>query len=122
MSVTYVDDSNAELPQEPPIMNINNFDSLHVTETDVNDQLKNLDVDKSYGPDGISPKLLKEAGATIAKFLQHLFNKSLSSGTFPMTWKQANVTPFFEKGCKSSTNNYRPVSLLSAVDIRKDSL
>ena len=60
--------------------------------------------------------MLKEAGNSISKIiLQKLFNKSLSLGKFPKTWKQANVTPIFKKECKATVNNYRPVSLLSTV-------
>ena len=115
MSVTTLEDSNKDLPDEAPIVNISSLSSLHVTHTDVLDQIKSLDVNKSYGPDGVSPRLLKEAGDSIAKILQNLFNKSLSHGIFPNLWKQANVMPIFKKGCKETISNYRRVTLLSTV-------
>ena len=70
LSVTSLDEVGKELPNDPAILNINSLVSLHVSENDVQDQLQCLDVNKSYGPDGISPKLLKEAGNTITKSLQ----------------------------------------------------
>ena len=44
-----------------------------------------------------------------------LFNFSLSSGSVPRTWKQANVTPIHKKNDPSDESNYRPISLLSTV-------
>ena len=42
-----------------------------------------------------------------------LFNKSLSEGQFPTSWKEARVTPIFKgKGSASQPTNYRPISLL----------
>ena len=115
LSVTTIDDTNVELPPKPPIMNINTVDSLYITKSDVKDQLKILDTNKSYGPDGISPKLLKEGGDTTCKSLQFLFNESLRLAQFQKQWKFANVTPIFKKGSKETFNNYRPVSLLNRV-------
>jgi hypothetical protein len=34
----------------------------------------------------------------------------------PRDWKEANVTPIFKKGSKSSPGNYIPVSLTNAVN------
>ena len=45
---------------------------------DVHDLLKALDTSKATGPDGISPKLLHEAGITIVPSLTKLINLSLS--------------------------------------------
>ena len=42
-------------------------------------------------------------------------NKSLSSGIFPTTWKEALIRALHKKGDKSLPNNYRPISLTSCL-------
>ena len=42
------------------------------------------------------------------------FNKSLENGKFPNCLKLANMTPVFKPGARTSKNNYRPISILSA--------
>jgi len=37
----------------------------------------------------------------------------MEEGIVPADWRDANVTPIFKKGAKSSPSNYRPVSLTS---------
>ena len=46
--------------------------------------------------------------------LHHIFNLSLNNGIVPAQLKIAKVIPIFKAGNKSSMNNYRPISLLSA--------
>ena len=54
---------------------------------------------------------LKETASAIAPSLCRLFNKSLSTGSFPQNWKKANVVPVFKKGEVECTEDYRPISL-----------
>lgn len=65
------------------------------------------------GPDGISPRVLREAAHSVAYPLSIIYNLSLSSGVIPEDWRLANVTPIFKKGSKENPGNYRPVSLTS---------
>jgi len=107
-----IDDSNATLPPEntPQHEQLNN---IQVNETEVRDILKSLKCSKASGPDGISPRMLKETANYFSVPLARLLNLSLQEGVFPQVWKQANVIPIFKKGDKSLPKNYRPVSLLS---------
>ena len=89
------------------------LDTIEISERDVEDVLKCIDTNKAYGPDDISPKLLKEAGPSIVKILTKIFNKSLQLAKFPALWKKANVLPIYKKAEDFITTNYRPVSLLS---------
>ena len=82
-------------------------------EKDVDDIIKCIDTNKAYGPDNVSPRLIKEARPSIVKVLTRLFNKSLQLAKFPLIWKRANVLPIYEKAEIFFTINYRPVSLLS---------
>ncbi len=56
-------------------------------------ELKALDMTKSTGIDGISPKLLKASAASSGRALTHIFNRTVVSGTIPSDWKTARVTP-----------------------------
>ena len=91
------------------------LDSITATAKDVKDLLSILNVNKAYGPDNISPKLLKEAAPSITETLVKLFNMSLSKGIFPASWKLANVVPIYKKAEEFFTSNYRPISLLSTI-------
>jgi hypothetical protein len=74
--------------------------------------LANFNVSKAVGPDGISPRVLKECAVQIVSPLCHVFNLSLRSGVLPMDWLKANVVPVHKKSDKQQAENYRPVSLL----------
>ena len=41
-----------------------------------------------------------------------IFNTSIETSTFPVSWKIARVTPIFKGGEKSEKSNYRPISVL----------
>ena len=44
--------------------------------------------------------------------LQLIFTNILHTGTYPLLWKLANVTPVYKKSDKQIVKNYRPISLL----------
>jgi hypothetical protein len=113
LSHTNLDLSHAELPAIDAFNE--NIENVQATEQEVYDLIKGLDTSKATGPDGISPKLLHEAGYSIVPSLTRLINMSLSLSKVPKNWKLANVIPIFKSGEKSNMNNYRPVSLLSCV-------
>ena len=75
--------------------------------------LKRLDVHKAMGPDGIPNIVLKNCADEISQGLCTIFQQSLSTGTLPSDWRNANITPVFKKGDRHSAENYRPVSLTS---------
>ena len=77
----------------------------------IEELLAELDIAKSPGPDGIHPRILKEARAQLARPLSKIFQMSLAEGKLPTEWKQAHITPIFKKGDKRLAGNYRPVSL-----------
>ena len=87
---------------------------LIVSTDEVLRRLRSLSVSKSMGPDNCHPRLLKETAESIKEPLQVIFNKTFKEGTLPEVWKDAHVTAIYKnKGDKSETNNYRPVSLTS---------
>lgn len=51
--------------------------------------LSSVNINKTFGPDGISNKMIKICADGITKVF--------TTGVFPDDWKQANVTPIFKK-------------------------
>ena len=87
---------------------------LDISLAKVKEKLEGLKINKSPGPDGQHPRVLKEIADTIAYPLWYIFNLSLKTGKIPDAWKLATVSPIFKKkGSKMSPGNYRPVSLTS---------
>ena len=68
---------------------------------------------KADGPDGISPRVVKECIHYIVNPLCDIFNMSLSSGIVPDQLKTAKIVPLFKKDNPEFIENYRPVALLS---------
>ena len=50
--------------------------------------------------------------SSIAPTLTIIINASLTSGTFPLIWKTAEVTPIFKQGDHEKPENNRLISLL----------
>ena len=68
---------------------------------------------KSPGPDGIHPLVLKHCSHELAPILKVIFTQSLNTGSIPSDWLMANITPVYKKGNKDLPVNYRPISLTS---------
>ncbi|CAB4038930.1 Hypothetical predicted protein, partial [Paramuricea clavata] len=83
-----------------------------VDEVSVLQELSKLRTTKATGLDGISAKLLKDSAYIIAPYLTKIFNLSLRCGSFPDIWKKGRVTPIFKSGDPTSSNNYRPITIL----------
>ena len=76
----------------------------------------NLDLSKTSGPDCLPVVILKKCEPKLSYILAELFNKCLKESCFPDCWKVSSVVPVFKNfEEKSTTKNYRPVSLLSLV-------
>eukprot|EP00061_Rhincodon_typus_P003137 g19381.t1 len=86
-----------------------------ITKEKVLEKWNGLKVDKSPGPDGLHPRVLKEIAEEIVEALVVIFPESLGSGRVLENQKIANMTPLFKKGVRQKTENYRPISLTSVV-------
>ena len=80
----------------------------------VNDvsQIRSLNPNKASGPDEISSQMLLLCDETVTLPLRIIYSNILKTGTYPDTWKVANVTPVIKKQNKQLIKNYRPISLL----------
>ncbi|BHF67271.1 hypothetical protein SprV_0301029700 [Sparganum proliferum] len=80
-------------------------------------ELEALNESKSPGSDEIPPKLLKELASELSVPLSMLFQASFDTGTLPIDWKLAHITPLYKGGSRASTTNYRPISLTSSLPL-----
>ena len=78
--------------------------------------LKQLDVNKATGSDGIPVRLLKKTADQIAPSLTMLFNKSLRLGIFPGTGNSRVLYPFSREDKEILWRIIRhPISLLPVI-------
>ena len=99
-----------------PNMLINKYPTISDLIIDVNGVeklLRNIDVKKASGPDGIPSQVLRDLSNELAPVVTKLFAQSLESGQLPSDWLTGNITALFKKGKKSDPANYRGVSLTS---------
>ena len=86
-----------------------------ITSKDVTEAISSLNSTVSRTPDGIPCVFLKKTASMLSKPLTLIFNLSLETGSVPALWKQALIAPIFKKGRRNNPENYRPVSLTSAL-------
>ena len=86
---------------------------LHVIEEMVRKEILSLNVNKSCGPDDISPLLLIKLIDFVTSPLTTIMNASVDCGVLPQDWKNAFVSPIYKKGARNLAENYRPISLTS---------
>ena len=114
-SSVFTNEPEGDLPYFQPRCN-KTIDQITITEADVRKEIKNLDKNKSPGPDGIHPRLLKELVDLVYKSIASIMNMSMTNGCLPGDWKTAHFTPIYKhKGDKNQAVNYRPISLTSIV-------
>lgn len=103
----------------PPLLDVPDYPTcgdINITEEGVKKLLLNLNPNKACGPDGITPRLLKTVAEEMAPALTLLYRNSHNSGTLPLDWKMAYITPVFKKGERYLAINYRPISLSLQTD------
>ena len=94
----------------------NVIEHIVITKDIVSKIIKNLDLNKSTGPDEVHNKMIFKGVEILSGPLANLFNRSINEGIFPKIWKTAHVTPIYkQKGDKNACTNYRPISLLSCI-------
>jgi hypothetical protein len=92
------------------------FSSLFIDE--LQSVLLELDVNKSVGPHGIPPRILKNCASAFARQRFLLFNRSLSTCVFPDRCELSYVTLRFKTGRPNNVEDYRGVAILSAIPKR----
>jgi hypothetical protein len=113
-SVYGLPDVTKELTHFPLALNFP-LQQFEISEREVCLKMKQVDMSKGSGPDEIPPKFIRFCAEELCKPLAIIYNKSISSGTFPSRWKCAHIVPVFKAGDRSSCGNYRPISILSCL-------
>ena len=86
---------------------------LPITEDEVRKEILLLNINKSCGPDDVSPILLIKLVDFVAGPLTTIMRASVDCGVLPHDWKNAFVSPIYKKGARNLPENYRPISLTS---------
>ena len=72
--------------------------SITISQKEIEEKICKLKVKKATGPDGVSARLLKYAGMSIAPSLASVFKQSVEACKPPDQWKIARVSAAFKKG------------------------
>ena len=114
---TLLNESNVILPRiNKYVAEGVSFSSLMITPDEIELVLKSLPVGKAVGPDGINNRILREIAHEFSVPFCSLVNLSLQLGMVPDIWKVSNVCPIYKKDDPTLVSNYRPISLLNALD------
>ena len=96
---------NAALPNLPDNVFLNSH-------PEVESVFKTLVTGKA-GPNGLGNRILRELSTELSSPFCCLFNQSLRTSTFPVSYNEANVYHVPKDGDLSVVSNYRPISLLN---------
>lgn len=112
----FTEESDDAIP-EPEIRyrGMQPLEDIQCTSGEITDKIKTLKANKSAGPDGFLPGVIKAVSEMIVPHLLEVFNHSLGVGAVPDDMKIAEVAPIHKKGPRDIPGNYRPISLTSVV-------
>ena len=99
----------AQTARSPPMREI------EVSHQEIMNQLKNLDVRKSHGLDGMANWILKECREELVDKVNNIIKCSLKEDKIPQDWKKAIIIPIHKGDRKDDPTNYRPVSLTCSI-------
>lgn len=93
----------------------NSMALLETDESEVCSTLMNLRSDSAPGWDNIPTCFLKLARNEVVPIITHLANLCFQKGAFPAPLKKSIITPVHKGGDRDDVNNYRPISVLTAI-------
>ena len=98
-------DIESTLPPQQILTN-NSIRLINISKERISSIICKLDSKKANGPDGISAHMLKICSSEIAEPLCMIYQKCLSTGTFPTNWKLANLQSVHKKNSRQIKTNY----------------
>ncbi len=75
---------------------------VQITVPGVQKLLEGINPNKACGPDQLPARVLKGAAEPLAPMMAMIFQQSLDTGTIPIDWLTANVTPIYKKQDRSN--------------------
>ena len=103
--------NTSSVPTFLPRIN-NQLKDIAVNKEKVLKLIRTLDTKKANGCDEISVSMIKICDSCIVDPLFMIFEKCLSTGLNPSSWKKANTIPIHKMESRQSKTNYRLTSLL----------
>ena len=73
--------------------------------------LRQIDVNKATGPDGLPARILKEIAIVIFMQLTVLCRRILREGHWPQIWRYHNICPLYKRKSRFDPLNYRGVHI-----------
>ncbi len=86
-----------------------------ITVQEVIKVIRTLKNGKAAGLDKISNEMIKSAGPSFHVLLTKFYNKILTSGHHPQSWKRSIISTIYKKGDADLPTNYRGVAVSSAL-------
>ena len=91
------------------------YEETIISKEDIEKELRTLKNRKSPSPDGIANEMLKYGGKELTLHMTQLFQQVLNSGVTSKVWKETIINTLFEKGSKTTPDNYRGIALLNTI-------
>ena len=91
----------ANIPDKGPSPHLE-MPELHIDDTGVLKLLTQINPHKTCAPDALPAGVLKDTTEQMAPVLTIIYREM---GSVPTSWKDANITPVFEKGEKFKASN-----------------
>lgn len=121
--IDYFSQIGIKLAEKIPKINLNPLNNISridrsiflrpASENEVGEIIKELNINKSSGPDGFPSVVIKSNVGKFSNILTCLFNRMLEQGSYPDCLKIGRITPVFKGGDTSDACNYRPISTIS---------
>jgi hypothetical protein len=87
--------------------------NFSISESELHRAIKSLKKGKASGVDGITNEMIIASAPFTIPYILHLFNKCLTTGTFPTAWGTNTLTPLHKKGSVNLCENYRGIAVSS---------
>lgn len=95
---------------------INSFGYVEITAAEIVTVVNTMPCKHSTGCDEVSSFILKQCIEILCVPLEIIFNRALYTATHPDLLKLAKVVPIHKNGDRNLPENYRPISVLSAIN------